>query len=125
MYGWPSLGVAGSFLPALDRRVRNILGPDGWSLTVSHPDASAVEYEYPDALSAMLPYIAPHVVLDLGTHAEPIPRESRSIHPYVAAQFHDKDVRIGDLFLWIWKELMGVPNFWGAELLMNDATCKV
>ena len=35
----------------------------------------------------MLPYIAPHVVLELGTHAEPIPQESRSIHPYVSAQF--------------------------------------
>jgi len=79
--------IAGPFVDALDRRIRDILGLDGWSLRVSADDASAVEFAYPGALSTRLDYIAPHVTLELGTHAEPIPHEDRPVTPYVAEHF--------------------------------------
>jgi len=79
--------VAGPFLEALDCRVRDILGPDGWSLRISPADANVVEFEYPGALSTRLDYVAPRVALELGTHAEPIPHENRPITPYAAEHF--------------------------------------
>lgn len=79
--------IAGSFLKVLNTHISEVLGKGGWVLEVSKGDPNAVEFEYPAALDAKLDYIRPRVVLELGTHAEPIPQEVRPIRPYVADEF--------------------------------------
>jgi len=79
--------IAGTFLGILNSRVSSILGTSGWSLQVSANDPNAVEFTYPGVMSSRLDYIAPHVTLELGTHAEPIPHEERPVTPYAATHF--------------------------------------
>ena len=79
--------IAGEFLTLLTERLSATLSPSGWKLEVSHTDPNTVEFEYPAALDSVLEYIKPRVVLELGTHAEPIPHEERPIHPFAAEQF--------------------------------------
>ncbi len=79
--------IAGVFLNTVAARVQQILGPSGWSLEVSVEDPNAVEFEYPTAVGKRLAFIKPQVVLELGTHAEPIPREVYAIQPFAAEHF--------------------------------------
>lgn len=79
--------VAGAFLESLRERVRSILGDGGWSLAVADADPNTVEFAYPPAIELRLAYIQPHVSLELGTHAEPIPHGSFSIKPFVAERY--------------------------------------
>jgi hypothetical protein len=78
--------VAGPFLTALRARCRQVLGETGWTLTVS-ADPNSVEFRYPPSLAVSLSYIRPHVTLELGTHAEPIPHEPTPITSFAAEQF--------------------------------------
>ncbi|HLF94332.1 MAG TPA: nucleotidyl transferase AbiEii/AbiGii toxin family protein [Planctomycetota bacterium] len=79
--------IAGPFLTTLGGRVRAILGESGWTLTVNDQDPHIVEFAYPSSLDAKLDYIRPSVSLELGTHAEPIPREPVPVRPYAAEAF--------------------------------------
>jgi hypothetical protein len=79
--------IAGAFLSALRSRIDGILGRSGWALSVSASDPNAVEFTYPPAIDLRLDYIRPGVILELGTHAEPIPRESVAVRPYAAESF--------------------------------------
>lgn len=79
--------VAGRFVGLLHDRVAEILGREGWTLEVSQDDPNTVEFEYPPALGAQLAYIRPRVILELGTHAEPIPHDEFSVRPFAADQF--------------------------------------
>ena len=81
--------IAGPFLATIKARATNILGPDGWTLQVSASDANTVEFTYPASLEAKLEYVRPHVVLELGTHAEPIPHADFPIRPFAAEQYPD------------------------------------
>lgn len=81
--------IAGPFRKALVTRITDILGPHGWKLEISPHDANTVEFEYPSSLDAQLEYIRPRVVLELGTHAEPIPHGGFSIRPFAADEFPD------------------------------------
>jgi len=81
--------IVGPFLTALKGRVRSLLGESGWRLTINDQDPHIVEFAYPSSLDARLDYIRPSVSLELGTHAEPIPREPVPIRPYVAEVFSD------------------------------------
>ena len=81
--------IAGPFLMALQDRIARVLGPDGWTLQVSVSDANTVEFTYPASLEARLEYVRPHVVLELGTHAEPIPHEDFPIRPFAAEHYPD------------------------------------
>ena len=76
--------VAGPFLKVLQTRLAEILGQDGWTLRVSPSDPNTVQFEYPASLDARLDYVRPHIVLELGTHAEPIPHASFPIRPFAA-----------------------------------------
>lgn len=81
--------IAGPFMMALKAHITNVLGNKGWSLGVSSYDANTVEFKYPAALGIELNYIRPRVVLELGTHAEPIPYDEFVVRPFVADQFPD------------------------------------
>jgi len=79
--------IAGSFLKTLKTRVRAVLGDGGWAVGVGATDRNTVEFEYPAALEMKLEYIRPQVVLELGTHAEPIPNGLFPVRPFAAEKF--------------------------------------
>lgn len=79
--------ISGPFLTALGARIHEVLGDAPWSLTVSPQDPNVVHFAYPAATSGSLDYIAPHVVLELGTHAEFVPHDRFTIRSFVAEEF--------------------------------------
>jgi hypothetical protein len=81
--------VAGPFVSALGARIAGVLGNDGRGLGISPKDPNTVEFEYPAALKSRLDYIRPRVVLELGTHAEPIPHADFPVRPFAAEHFPD------------------------------------
>ena len=75
--------IAGEFLEALTARCEEILGgPGPWSLDVSGQDPNVVQFRYPGASAKSLAYVAPQVVLELGTHAEFVPRDQFTIRSF-------------------------------------------
>lgn len=82
--------IGGQFLTALRTRSQEILGAgDAWSLDVSKLDPHVVQFHYPAASSKSLTYVAPQVVLELGTHAEFVPHDRFTIRSFVAEEFPD------------------------------------
>ncbi|MBL7107530.1 MAG: hypothetical protein ISS77_08000 [Phycisphaerae bacterium] len=58
-----------------------------WQLQINSNDPNIVEFEYPTSIEAKLDYIRPRVILELGTHAEPVPNENYDISPFTAEHF--------------------------------------
>ena len=79
--------IARKFVAILVARLKNILGPDGWQLQINSKDLNVVEFEYPASIEEKLDYIRPRVILELGTHAEPVPNEKYDITPFAAEYF--------------------------------------
>ena len=80
--------IGSDFLDALRTRWQEVLGgAEGWQLEVSGQDANVVRFRYPQAATKGLPYVAPQVVLELGTHAEFVPRARFTIQSFVAEEF--------------------------------------
>src|SRR5260370_12884590 len=80
--------IGGEFLDALRARCEDVLGPAGaWSLTVSEQDPNVVQFRYPAAGAKSLAYVSPQVVLELGTHAEFVPRDRFTIRSFAAEEF--------------------------------------
>jgi hypothetical protein len=80
--------IGGDFLSAFRVRCEEILGKtDTWSLKVSDQDPNSVEFRYPAASTKRLDYVAPQVVLELGTHAEFVPHGDFPIRSFVAEEF--------------------------------------
>jgi hypothetical protein len=79
--------IAGELLPILTKRVNGILSGKGWWIQISSSDGNIVEFEYPGSIDTGLDYIRPRVILEFGTHAEPVPNENYDIEPYAAAYF--------------------------------------
>jgi len=79
--------IGDEFLKALQGRCEEILGAEAWSLGVSDRDLNVVRFHYPPASTGQLAYVAPQVVLELGTHAEFVPRERFTIKSFVAEEF--------------------------------------
>jgi hypothetical protein len=52
-------------------------------------DPNVVRFHYPVAATPSLAYVAPQVVLELGTHAEFVPRDRFTIRSFVADEFPD------------------------------------
>jgi len=86
------------FLDLLSARCRKILGNEDWDLSIDQHDAHVVRFQYPRSLESVPSYIAPQVVLELGTHAEFVPSESFLIRSFAAAEFtnlfEDPDVSV-------------------------------
>lgn len=79
--------IGGEFLNVVKARCEEILGNLGWSLAVSEQDPNIVLFHYPPASTKRLAYVAPRVVLELGTHAEFVPRDRFAIRSFVAEEF--------------------------------------
>lgn len=80
--------VAGGFLSAVRERVAEILGTGaGWTLEVDRADPHVVRFAYPAGIPARIGYVAPQVVLELGTHAEFVPRAGFTLKSFVAEEF--------------------------------------
>jgi hypothetical protein len=80
--------VVTEFLDALTIRYREILsGAGAWDLDVSPQDPNVVRFHYPADAARSLAYVAPQVVLELGTHAEFVPHDRFTIHSFVAEEF--------------------------------------
>lgn len=79
--------VANEFVPALTVRTEEILSRNDWQILINSTDGNVVEFEYPTSIETGLDYIKPCVILELGTHAEPVPNENYDITPYAAEHF--------------------------------------
>lgn len=80
--------IASDFLNAFRTRCLEIVGEaPAWNVAVSEQDANVVRFQYPAATTKGLPYVTPQVVLELGTHAEFVPRAQFTIRPFVAEEF--------------------------------------
>jgi hypothetical protein len=79
--------IAGPFLTAIHARAMEVLGDHGWELRINRDDPNTVEFEYPSVLDERIDYIRPHIVLELGTHADPIPHADFPVRPFAAEQF--------------------------------------
>jgi hypothetical protein len=79
--------IRGEFVEVSRRRFAEILGPHGWTLFVRPDDPHVVQFRYPRSVHHTLDYLAPQVILELGTHAEFIPRERFFIRSFAATQF--------------------------------------
>ena len=82
--------IGTEFIDALKARCEEVMGPAGaWSLDVSEQDPNVVRFRYPTATTKSLAYISPQVVLELGTHAEFVPRDRFTIRSFAAEEFPD------------------------------------
>jgi Nucleotidyl transferase AbiEii toxin, Type IV TA system len=80
--------IAGPFIDQLRQRFTDVLGPAGsWRLAVDRDDLNIVRFYYPAAVASRVAYIAPQVTLELGTHAEFVPRGEFSIRSFAADEF--------------------------------------
>ena len=80
--------IGGEFLDAFRARCEEVLGPAGtWALDVDPQDPNVVRFRYPPVATATLAYVTPQVVLELGTHAEFVPRDRFAIRSFVAEEF--------------------------------------
>jgi hypothetical protein len=91
--------IGGEFLDVLKARCREALGTaDTWDLGVSGQDPNVVEFRYPASTAKSLSYVAPQVVLELGTHAEFVPHDRFTIRSFAAEEFPsavaDRDVSV-------------------------------
>jgi hypothetical protein len=75
------------FTEILQTRFREILGAEGWAVSIDPVDPHLVRFRYPRSVQSELSYIAPQVILELGTHAEFIPRDRFLIRSFAASEF--------------------------------------
>lgn len=79
--------IAQKLVPILTARVKDILGTDTWQLIINAENPNIVEFEYPTSIEIRLDYIRPRIILELGTHAEPVPNENYDVNSYAAEYF--------------------------------------
>jgi hypothetical protein len=79
--------IGSEFLEVLRGRCEEILGNgEDWTLAVSEQDRNIVRFQYPSA-APTLDYIKPQVILELGTHAEFVPRDRFTVRAFAAEEF--------------------------------------
>jgi hypothetical protein len=93
--------IGSEFIEVLRVRCEEILGNgEDWTLAVSEQDRNVVRFQYPSA-APTLDYIKPQVILELGTHAEFVPRDRFTLRAFAAeefpAMFADPDVAVTSL----------------------------
>jgi hypothetical protein len=80
--------IASDFPNAFRTHCLEVLGEaSAWNVAVSKQDANVVRFQYPAATVQGVSYVTPQVVLELGTHAEFVPRARFTIKPFVAEEF--------------------------------------
>ena len=82
--------IADNFHPALSATVSKTL-TEPFELTISKDDSQAILFKFPPSLSpdeyGAAAYIAPSVLLELGSRSDHLPSEVRTIRPYAADHF--------------------------------------
>lgn len=82
--------IRSEFLEKLNVRCKEVHGSvGGWTLAVDELDANVVRFRYPTDVARSVAYVAPQVVVELGTHAEFVPRDRFVIRAFVAEIFPD------------------------------------
>jgi hypothetical protein len=108
--------IGGEFLDASKARCQEILGTtEAWSLDVSGQDANVVRFRYPASSAKSLAYVVPQVVLELGTHAEFVPRDRFTIRSFVAEEFPEL-VADGDVTV---VALLAKRTFWEKATILH------
>jgi hypothetical protein len=108
--------IEGEFLDRLRERCATVLGSGGeWSLEVDRHDPNIVRFLYPKAVGQEVAYIAPQVVLELGTHAEFIPRGDFMIRSFAATEFPDLFKESGVLVT----SLLAKRTFWEKATILH------
>lgn len=80
--------IASEFLTRLSKRCESILGSQGpWELRVDDIDPHMVLFRYPSGSRQPVSYVRPVVILEMGTHAEFIPRGRFPIQSFVVEEF--------------------------------------
>lgn len=80
--------IGGEFLDALKARCQEVLDASGaWSLEVGGQDPNIVRFRYPSGAATSLAYVVPQVVLEMGTHAEFVPRAHFTIRSFAVEEF--------------------------------------
>jgi hypothetical protein len=80
--------IASEFLAQLSERCETVLGEQGsWELRVDETDPHIVLFRYPSGSRQPVDYVKPVVLLEMGTHAEFIPRGRFPIQPFVVEEF--------------------------------------
>lgn len=80
--------IASEFLTELRGSCEAVLGERGpWDLHVDDKDPHVVRFHYPSGSRPPVPYVRPVVLLEMGTHAEFIPRGRFPIRSFVAEEF--------------------------------------
>jgi hypothetical protein len=110
--------IGSEFLEVLRVRCEEILGNgEDWTLAVSEQDRNIVRFQYPSA-APTLDYIKPQVILELGTHAEFVPRDRFTVRAFAAeefpALFAEPDVAV--------TSLLAKRTFWGKS---DHSPCRV
>ena len=108
--------IAGEFLEAFRKEFTGILGTqETWSLDVRQTDPNVVEFRYPSGNAKSLDYVAPQVVLELGTHAEFVPHAQFTIRAFAGEEFpgavKDRDVSV--------KALLSKRTFWEKATILH------
>jgi len=107
--------IGGEFLDALKIRCQEILGPaETWTLAVSEQDSNVVRFRYPTGTSS-LDYVVPQVLLELGTHAEFVPRDHFTIRAFVGEEFPElvADAEVGVV------ALLAKRTFWEKATILH------
>ena len=114
--------IGGEFLNVLKARRGEILGAtDAWSLNISQQDPNVVQFRYPTAITKNFDYVFPQVVLELGTHAEFVPRDRFRIRSFAAEEF-PKVVTDGDVPV---IALLAKRTFWRKQqFFMRNTTAR-
>ena len=107
--------IGAEFLDALQVRCKEVLGSTGpWALDVDEQDRNVVRFRYP-TVSKGLAYVSPQVVLELGTHAEFVPRGRFTIRSFAAEEF-PKVVTDGEVSV---VALLAKRTFWEKATILH------
>lgn len=80
--------IASEFLTQLSKHCEAVLGEQGpWELRVDDTDPHIVQFRYPSGSRQPVSYVRPIVILEMGTHAEFVPRGRFPIHSFVVEEF--------------------------------------
>jgi hypothetical protein len=107
--------IGGEFLDALRARCEEILGAGAWNVDVSGQDPNVVRFHYPVAGAKSLAYVAPQVVLELGTHAEFVPRDHFTIRSFAGEEFPEL-IADGDIDV---VALLAKRTFWEKATILH------
>jgi hypothetical protein len=108
--------IGTEFLDVLRTRCREILGTtDAWSLDVSGQDPNVVQFRYPASSAESVAYVAPQVVLELGTHAEFVPHDRFTIRSFAGEEF-PKVVADNDIAV---VALLAKRTFWEKATILH------